>query len=316
MTRYTNVGRKRTYLQASLDPGDDQTALNVPAPDSLDASHPKHEGGVVDALAESRRKRRRHRKSGEPSEGTWATESAPSAAASDGDKKGSPVTKSESVKVEALSKPKAKDKPKRAKTFTDRAASTEARRLKRMAGRRAQTTCFACRQVGHPAKDCPSVRPGADREGVGICYRCGSRKHNLARCREPARPGDPLPFASCFVCSGRGHLASACPRNNGKGVYPNGGSCKLCGETSHLAKDCTLRKIEGNAVSTLLGTGREAGADEDDFHAIRRKNVEMDRDERGEARVRKEAKVRAGALTGVVRAFGKAPVKPQNVVYF
>jgi zinc finger CCHC domain-containing protein 9 len=66
-----------------------------------------------------------------------------------------------------------------------------------------------------------------------------------------------------------------------------------------------------------LGTGRGAGADEDDFHTIRRKNAEMDRDELGEERVRKEAKVRAGALTGVVKAFGKAPVvKPKKVVYF
>jgi zinc finger CCHC domain-containing protein 9 len=119
-------------------------------------------------------------------------------------------------------------------------------------------TCFACREVGHSAKDCPSIRPDADRDGptttttktnaktaavVGICYRCGSRKHNLARCRLPARPDNPLPYASCFVCSGQGHLAGSCPRNNGRGVYPNGGSCKLCGETTHLARDCTLRKI-------------------------------------------------------------------------
>ena len=73
---------------------------------------------------------------------------------------------------------------------------------------------------------------------------------------------------------------------------------------------------EVNARATVLGTGREAGADEDDFHTIRRKNTEMDRDEHGEARARKEAKVRSGALTGVVKAFGKVPVKPKNMVYF
>ncbi|KAH9998511.1 hypothetical protein BJV74DRAFT_204110 [Russula compacta] len=133
----------------------------------------------------------------------------------------------------------------------DRAASTEARRQKRIAERHAHTTCFACREVGHSAKDCPSIVPDADRDRyggtttetkpktggiVGICYRCGSRKHNLARCRRPAQPDNPLPFASCFVCSGRGHLASTCPQNQGKGVYPNGGSCKLCRETTHLAR--------------------------------------------------------------------------------
>jgi len=192
-------------------------------------------------------------------------------------------------------------------------------------------TCFACREVGHSAKDCPSIQLDAYRNRstttrtkadatagavVGICYRCGSRKHNLARCRRPAQPDNPLPYASCFVCSGLGHLASSCPRNNGKGVYPNGGSCKLCGETTHLARDCTLRKTEGSAVATLLGTGHEGGADEDDFHMIRRKNAEVDRDEHGEERARKEAKVRAGAFTGIVKAFGKAPEKPKKVVYF
>jgi zinc finger CCHC domain-containing protein 9 len=134
-----------------------------------------------------------------------------------------------------------------------------------MSGRCAHMTCFACRQVGHSAKDCPTIQPDADREGstttttkpntettavaaVGICYRCGSRKHNLARCRQPAQPDNPLPFASCFVCSGSGHLASSCPQNNGKGVYPNGGSCKLCGETTHLARDCNLRKIGRQSI--------------------------------------------------------------------
>ena len=66
----------------------------------------------------------------------------------------------------------------------------------------------------------------------------------------------------------------------------------------------------------MLGTGHEAGADEDDFHTIRHKIAEMDRDKHGEERARKEAKVRAGAFTGVVRAFGKTPVKSKKVVNF
>ena len=143
-----------------------------------------------------------------------------------------------------------------------RAVATEARRLQRMAGRHAHMTCFACRQVGHSAKDCPTIHEGSTTATtktktsteaavvavVGICYRCGSRKHNLARCRQPVQPDDPLPYASCFVCSGSGHLASSCPQNNGRGVYPNGGSCKLCGETTHLARDCTLRKIGQQSI--------------------------------------------------------------------
>lgn len=230
------------------------------------------------------------------------------------------VVKSEKTR-KALAKLKAKERAKRAK----KTASSETRRLKRKAERRADTTCFACREVGHSARDCPSIQPDTDGTGgggatdtkdlIGICYRCGSRKHNLARCRRPPQSeGSSLPFASCFVCSGRGHLAGSCPRNNGKGVYPNGGSCKLCGETTHLAKDCTLRKkIDGGAAAlSLLGTGREAGADEDDFHMIRRRNLEIDRDEREEAKT-----LRAGAVAaGVAKASGSTSVKPTKVVCF
>jgi zinc finger CCHC domain-containing protein 9 len=65
---------------------------------------------------------------------------------------------------------------------------------------------------------------------------------------------------------------------------------------------------DGGAVATLLGTGREAGADEDDFHMIRRRNLEIDRDERAEGKA-----PRAGSVAGVVEA---PSVKPKKVVYF
>ena len=297
MTRYTNVGRKRTYLQASFDPNDDQNVASTSSPPSPDVT-PSHTsngtGAARDAPAEPSRKRRR--KSNRNSEENVADGSGPPAADAEGGSGKNPrATKSEKAK-KALAKLKAKEKAKRVKSAyfslfpsllvlyklvnqfddgdnthalthltaaADRATSTQARRLKRIAERHAHTTCFACREVGHSAKDCPTVtRPeddgddgGATKTGttaaaavVGICYRCGSRKHNLARCRKPpVRPDDPLPFASCFVCSGRGHLAGSCPKNDGKGVYPNGGSCKLCGETTHLARDCTLRKISSSA---------------------------------------------------------------------
>ncbi|KAI0268729.1 hypothetical protein BC834DRAFT_651030 [Gloeopeniophorella convolvens] len=321
MTRYTNFGRKRTYVEATFDPHDDDL-VEVPAStsalDTLDVT-PQTQDESDKAPVETTRKRRR--KSATASETGVAVKTATDAPQGEESKK---AVKSEKTK-KALAKLKAKEKAKRAKTVADRAAASEARRLKRIAERHSNTTCFACREVGHSARDCPTIQKDVDgaRAGnsktknvVGICYRCGSRKHTLARCRKPTDPENPLPFASCFVCSGRGHLAGSCPKNSGKGVYPNGGSCKLCGETTHLAKDCSLRKMEVTAVAALLGTGHEAGADEDDFHTIRRKNVEVDMDERGEERARKEAKVRAGALTGIVRSFGKAPVKPKKVVNF
>ncbi|KAH9018997.1 hypothetical protein EDB85DRAFT_2009910 [Lactarius pseudohatsudake] len=307
MTRYTNAGRKRTYVQASFDPNDHETlttAASASGPDSSDPLQAQQEARVGTSPEPSRKRRRRSKVGSEEK------------IVADDDGNDKPVVKSEKTK-KALAKLKAKERAKRAKkTAADRAAASETRRLKRKVERCANTTCFACREVGHSAKDCPSVLPGTGdgatkttKNLIGICYRCGSRKHNLARCRKPPEPDGSLPFASCFVCSGRGHLAGSCPDNSGKGVYPNGGSCKLCGETAHLAKDCTLRtKTDGGAAATLLGTGREAGADEDDFLMIRRRNLEIDRDERKEAKALRAA--------DVVKASGRTSVKPNKVVHF
>jgi len=68
---------------------------------------------------------------------------------------------------------------------------------------------------------------------------------------------------------------------------------------------------DGGAGATFLGTGREAGADEDDFHMIRRRNLEIDRDERVEAKA-----LRADVAAGVVKAPGRTSVKPNKVVHF
>jgi len=121
---------------------------------------------------------------------------------------------------------------------------------------------------------------GKSKSIVGICYRCGSTTHSLSRCRKHENPEDPYPFASCFVCSGTGHLASACPQNKARGIYPNGGCCKLCNETTHLAKDCQLKKTVVHDPSTLIGTGKGTGADEDDFHVIKRKTGALDEEEK------------------------------------
>ena len=66
--------------------------------------------------------------------------------------------------------------------FTEeRKLASERRRLKRQQEKYANTTCFACREKGHAAKDCPKAlasEAGANagqklgKQVVGICYRC------------------------------------------------------------------------------------------------------------------------------------------------
>ncbi|KXN81456.1 hypothetical protein AN958_04567, partial [Leucoagaricus sp. SymC.cos] len=199
------------------------------------------------------------------------------------------------------------------------------RRQKRIQERSVGTTCFACREKGHAAKDCPNVKSnsgeedafqGKGRSLVGICYRCGSTRHTLSRCKKQVDESNPLPFASCFVCNGKGHLASACPQNADKGIYPNGGCCKLCGEKTHLAKDCELRKKDNVGALAVMGTGDRPGADEDDFHTFKRRKQEVEKGSKASDDKRKSLQVRTGAHSGVVKSFGSTPKPAKKVVYF
>src|SRR5579863_7483473 len=108
MTRYTNVGRKRTYLQASFDPNDDQITSNVASTSSPRAPDATHES-IVDTPAEPKRKR--PRKSKESSEEKVTAEPGSAAVAGDGSGKNSQNIKSERKK-KALAKLKAKEKAK------------------------------------------------------------------------------------------------------------------------------------------------------------------------------------------------------------
>ena len=69
--------------------------------------------------------------------------------------------------------------------------------------------------------------------------------------------------------------------------------------------------------TTVLGTGREAGPDEDDFHTFKRRTTEIDRDEKQETKLKEMLDIRAGALSGAVKAFGNVPppVKKKVVVF-
>lgn len=66
----------------------------------------------------------------------------------------------------------------------------------------------------------------------------------------------------------------------------------------------------------LFGTGREAGADEDDFHTFKRKTAELNMEDKGEERRKRLRDLKVGSHSGVVKAFGN-PVTPKaNVVTF
>ncbi|KAF9022056.1 hypothetical protein BDZ89DRAFT_1197720 [Hymenopellis radicata] len=246
MTRVTNFGRKRTYIETGLSEVS-ASDLTAEVPETKEAE----ETATTEGAEPLKKKRKRTKKKVDEAGGDPAASSS---------------TKSQ--------------KPKKIKT--DRKEATESRRQKRIAEREADTTCFACREKGHAARHCPKTKNEGGKREVGICYRCGSNKHTLSRCKKPQDPTNPLPFASCFVCSGKGHLASACPENKARGVYPNGGCCKLCGETSHLARNCGLRNqdLTHNPSVFVVDEGARVGADEDGFHVFKRTTFQVENDEK------------------------------------
>jgi hypothetical protein len=97
MTRYTNISRKRTYLQASFDPKNDQVATtnvaSTPVLGTPDVSQFQHEGNADAPVKSSSCKRRRKSK---------------------GDSEEKAVVKSQKTK-KAPAKLKAKEKAKRVK---------------------------------------------------------------------------------------------------------------------------------------------------------------------------------------------------------
>ncbi|KAF8149481.1 hypothetical protein B0H34DRAFT_667709 [Crassisporium funariophilum] len=331
MTRVTSFGRKRTYLEAGFaqdgpqagasESGEPRVELQLSGSNMTGQADPN-----VPITAPPKKKRKRtpmSKRDNYVPPNSIADIKGTGEEGHDGAAGGLSAEGVEKGPTKALAGGKAAKKNKKNKERRQKALSdSEARRLKRIQQKQVETTCFACREKGHAARDCPTAaKSGGDESGqvssvVGICYRCGSKKHSLSRCRKPVNAADPYPFASCFVCNGKGHLASACPQNKAKGVYPNGGCCKLCGDTSHLAKDCGIRQKVADPT-IMLGTGREAGPDEDDFHTYKRRTTELDRDEKQENKMKELLQLKAGVQSGVVRAFGDLPsTTKKKVVVF
>jgi zinc finger CCHC domain-containing protein 9 len=61
----------------------------------------------------------------------------------------------------------------------------------------------------------------------------------------------------------------------------------------------------------------DMGADEDDFHTFKRRTVQVRKDEKLEQKVKRAVDLKAGAHSGLVKAFGKVPVaSTKKIVYF
>ncbi|KAI5114601.1 hypothetical protein M0805_004367, partial [Coniferiporia weirii] len=194
MTRYTNLGRKRTYLEAGFPEG--QQNDGDEAVTALKHGSDQAASSDADTRPAKKHKRTKHKakKDDALSVNTAQTEDADEAVDADATKEGGRKEEDQEVRNAYMN---------RDKNRTDevaRVALSEKRRQKRIQEKQLNTTCFACREKGHAARDCPTVKSGDSGDGasakqssrVGICYRCGSSKHTLSRCRKTENPKNPL----------------------------------------------------------------------------------------------------------------------------
>ncbi|KAI0084925.1 hypothetical protein BDY19DRAFT_997326 [Irpex rosettiformis] len=311
MTRYTNVALKRSYVEAGFNYREPEEVANQAGPSN--SHEDTNKVGITtegdDAPPKSKRKRSRKKAhksldaTGEAGPSESVGQDGPTVGAEDDCTKPSNGTTKAKATGTKASKGKKKLKQKGMKSKDARKAASEQRRLRRQDERMADVTCFACREIGHAARSCPKAIASDALEGAGGQKKLGKQAMRLTKAQsiemqEACRSREPSAVLVVFR------------------VYPNGGCCKLCQETTHLAKDCPMRKPEVVATTTLVGTGMEAGADEDDFHTFRRKNLEISKEEKADERRKKQQAVKVGARSGVVKAFGRTVQKPHKVVIF
>lgn len=65
----------------------------------------------------------------------------------------------------------------------------------------------------------------------------------------------------------------------------------------------------------VMGTGGQAGADEDDFHTFKRRKQEVEKEAKAED-TKKMVQINSGANSGLPKPFGAAQKPVKKVVYF
>ena len=75
--------------------------------------------------------------------------------------------------------------------------------------------------------------------------------------------------------------------------------------------------IDSQVTQTRLGISEAVGADEDDFHAIKRIKNDIDREEKVEDRAKRKADFKVGVVSQTVRSYAtKPPPSKKKVVTF
>lgn len=213
MTRITSFGRKRTYVEAGFHHDEETSAAGVSlvaSQDTLGTGTEPEEFGRKDggnAALPPKKKRKRTKKpktygnkagseevQNQVGQGRKITDIEHDSHMTEGEQKvGETSPGNSQTKMKRKGKMKGNEKRlKGCQSIHDfinylsfivlgieasvRAAQSEVRREKRTAEREANTTCFACRQNGHAAKNCPVVDSANPeklngRVIVGICYR-------------------------------------------------------------------------------------------------------------------------------------------------
>ncbi|KAL1405478.1 hypothetical protein Q8F55_009110 [Vanrija albida] len=147
--------------------------------------------------------------------------------------------------------------PEIAKRARNADMKTEQRRLQRIDERAQATTCFACRAVGHTARECPNILLAASGQNgsaamleadkmaerqaeAGGAEESGKKKGKKGKGKEVT--GRDLTSGKCYRCNSEKHSLSHCRKPvDAKNPTPYA-TCFVCLETGHLSAACPKNK--------------------------------------------------------------------------